>query len=166
VVGPPSAEPLWDVSLISSLIEEVFGGDVASQESAASALDQVTRRQPELLARFSSRILDALESATASPVQAPLALVVSRLPLSDAEFERAADVLLATARSESERVKVAAIQALADLAGRDSGLKDRVLPVLRGFADDGPASIRVRCQRLLVLLEQTWPRTVRNPYLD
>ena len=146
------------------LVELLWDDDEGVASRAADILERITRspRAAALdrqLKENKEALLGLLAEAVPKKLRWNLALMLGRLPLTEAEAGRAAQVLeswLAPERMEpSSIVKTAALQGLADLTSHSAALKPAVLDLLRMHRLGGTAGMRARSRLLLKKLEMT-----------
>lgn len=75
--------------------------------------------------------------------------MIPRLELNAKERLVAVDILFDYFRDRSSIVKTFAMQGLADLAGKDSSLRTKILPLLEELTEIGTPAMRARGRKLL-----------------
>jgi hypothetical protein len=76
------------------------------------------------------------------------------LDLTAAERQTALEILIGYLDDESKIVKTFSMQAMADLALQDPGLRPQVIPILDQLATTGSPAMRSRGRKLLKKLEK------------
>ena len=130
---------LWDV-------------DPVVRMRAADAAEKVSHKQPELLHPFKAELLGLLAEASEQELRWHLAQMVPRLALTQKERLRAASLLKDYLKDRSSIVKTFAMQALADLARRDSALLPETIELLHQLTRNGTPAMRARGRKLLARL--------------
>ena len=83
-----------------------------------------------------------------------LAQMIPRLDLTAAERHSALEILINYLDDESKIVKTFSMQAMADLALQDPGLRPRVIPTLEQLTKTGSPAMRGRGRKLLIQLQR------------
>lgn len=119
---------------------------------SADALEKVSRRYPERLQPFRRRLLRLAAKSHEPEARWHLAQMLPRIDLTPSQRLMLAGVFARYLTDESAIVRVSALQALAELATLDVGLRRLALARTRaGLRRDGPA-VRARAKRLLAFL--------------
>jgi hypothetical protein len=147
----------------AKLVELLWDDDDGVASRAADILERITRgREADLdpylallLAENKEALLGLMPEAGPKKLRWNLALMLGRLPLTDAEARRAAAVLESWLRDPSSIMKTAALQGLADLIGHSPALKPTVLDLLHSVGRGGTAAMRARSRLLLKKLEKS-----------
>jgi HEAT repeat protein len=131
----------------------VFAGlssnDPVIRMRAADAIEKITAQRPELLRSFKRKVLEVAGSTDQQEVRWHAALMIPRLELTSRERAVAADILFDYLRDRSSIVKTFAMQALADLAGEDSSLQVKIIPLLEELTEIGTPAMRARGRKIL-----------------
>lgn len=138
------------------LFYDVFSGlrdaDPVIRMRCADVAEKVSRHRPDLLQPYAHELLDELTQVEQQEVRWHVALLLPRLQLSDRQQEAAVQALLGFLQDRSRIVQVNTLQALAEFAEREPGLRRKVLPVLEEFARTGSAAVRARAHKMLARL--------------
>ena len=116
---------------------------------AADAIEKITIPRPELLQKHKEELLGLVAEAEQIELRWHLALMLPRLKLSAAERHRAMGSLHHYLEDRSSIVKTCALQALADLAKQDAGLRETTRQILEDSRQNGTAAMKARARRLL-----------------
>lgn len=144
-----AADVLADPRLFPALCAGLDSADPLVRMRAADALEKVTARRPDTLQPGKAKLIRLLASSEQPEVRWHLAQMLPRLALEPAELAAVVPPLLAYLDDPSKTVQTSALQALADLAGRDEGLRAQVAPLLEERARTGSPAVRSRARRLL-----------------
>ena len=117
---------------------------------AADAVEKVTRTQPAFLTAHHAALVDLLLKGGNKELKWHLALLASRVKLSRHELDTVWDKLSAwaTSNSESRIVRVNALQALAELAGRHPERADDFRLTASAVQKENIPSINARLRKL------------------
>jgi hypothetical protein len=140
--------------LFPQLIAGMWSEDVLVRMRAADAPEKVTRKNRGLLQPFKKELLGLMAEASEQEMRWHLAVMVPRLSLSAKERELAASLLSRYLEDRSSIVKTFALQGLADLAKDDSGLRAKVIEILRESSRKGTPAMKARSRKLLHCLER------------
>jgi hypothetical protein len=126
-------------------------GDPIVRMRAADAVEKITARKPELLQKFKKPLLERVALLDQQEVQWHVAQMIPRLDLSKTDVARVRRILdnyLKT--TQSNIVRVMALQAFADLASAGKLGKTTVIRRIESHADTIKApSVRARSRKLL-----------------
>lgn len=136
-------------ALLRYLFEGMEGDDAVVRMRAADAAEKVTARRPELLQPYKRRLLAIAGSTKQQEVRWHAALMIPRLRLAAMERATAVDILFDYLRDRSSIVKTFAMDGLAKLAGQDSQLRIKVVPLIQELTDVGTPAMRARGRKLL-----------------
>lgn len=150
VVKRVLAEPALLRNLFAGLTHE----DPLIRMRCADAIEKVTAVRPQQLAGYEREILRLASLATQKEVRWHLAQLLSRLELDARERRRALRSLNAYLADPSSIVRTFAMQALADLAGRDAALRGPILRRLQRLARTGTPAMRSRGRKLVARLRE------------
>lgn len=143
------AEVLRQPSRLSHLFEGLANYDPLVRMRAADAIEKISAQRPELLRPFKKRLLEIAGKSEQQEVRWHAALMIPRLALTARERALAVDILFDYLRDRSSIVKTFAMQGLASLAGTDSALRVRILPLLEELTEIGTPAMRARGRKLL-----------------
>jgi hypothetical protein len=138
---------------ISSLVGCLRDEDACVRMRAADALEKISRARPLLLKSYKAALQTLLAETAQQEVRWHLALVLPRLPLSQSECRRVADVLQSYLEDRSSIVKTFAMQGLANLATKCASLRSPVVEMIRVHTRSGTPAMRARGRKLLQTLE-------------
>jgi hypothetical protein len=133
----------------SKLLACLWHDDPLIRMRAADAAEKVSSIRPGVLKRHKSELLGLLSETTQIELRWHLALMIPRLKLGAREREQASKSLQRYMHDRSSIVKTFAMQALADLAQGDPGLRSQVAELLEGSARSGTPAMKARARKLL-----------------
>jgi hypothetical protein len=146
-------EVVEDVLDDPSLFEVVFNGmlsdDPIIRMRCADVVEKVTAEHPEYLQPFKAKLIHQVAKREQQEVRWHVAQMVPRLDLSAEERELVVAILLDYLNDRSKIVKTFSMQALADLAGENAHLRDRLIPLLEELTETGSPAIKSRGRKLL-----------------
>lgn len=133
----------------AALFEAVFGENPVVCARAADACEKAAKKNPALLAPLKKRLLAALPKVQQQEVRWHVAQMLAYVKTSTAEKKRAAAVLKKWfAADDSRIVRVMSLQALADFAKAEPGMRDDVSALVRAAFDSGIPSLAARARKL------------------
>jgi hypothetical protein len=136
-----------------ALFPELFSGmlheDPVVRMRSADAAEKVTETQPELIQPYKVQLLRGISKFSEKEVRWHVAQMLPRLKLTRSERDEAVEVLLGYLKDKSSIVKTFSMQALADLAARDTRLLAEVLPLVERLTRFGSPAMASRGSRLL-----------------
>lgn len=139
-----------------ALFPIVFDGmadvDPLVRMRCADAVEKITVARPEYLAPYKKRVIRLAAIAEQQEVRWHLAQLLSRLALSASERRQVVEILTGYLADTSRIVKTFSMQALADIAARDSQLRDPIVRTLRRLTRTGSPAMKSRGRRLLARL--------------
>ena len=136
-------------ALFRELITGIRDADPLVCMRAADAAEKVSLQQPQVLRPFKAELLRLLDEASQQEVRWHMAQMVPRLPLSTTERLRAASALRRYLEDPSSIVKTCALQALAEIAAKDTSLQPEVKALLQKAIKSGTAAMKARSRKLL-----------------
>lgn len=116
---------------------------------AADVVEKVTAQQPEFLQPYKTNLIEEVARIDQQEVRWRVAQMVPRLDLTDEERATVVEILLSYLDDESKIVKTFTMQALADLAQQDAGLRPRVIRLLEELTGAGSPAMQSRGRKLL-----------------
>ncbi len=140
------------------LVRALHDDDPIVRMRAADALEKASATHPELLRPHKRVLLSLARRATQQELRWHLAQLIPRLPLTARQRHAAAAVFQAYLGDRSAIVRTFAMQALADLAVVDTGLRPRIAAQLRRLTATGTPAMRARGRRLLAALRDALPK--------
>ena len=143
------AEVLKSPALLDQLFEGLFVDDLRVRARSADALEKVSAKRPEWLHPYRGRLIGKVANIEQKEVRWHLAQIIGRLKWTARQRTMAVTLLRTYLKeSDSEIVKVSALQALADLAVADSKLKASVSQLICESLEGGSPSLRARARKL------------------
>ncbi len=140
------------------LFEVVFNGiyddDPVVRMRVADAVEKASRKRPELLAGYSSKIFSLLESVDQQEICWHVAQISPRLDLTKSEEKQIIELLKRLLSHKSKIVRVSAMDAMATFAERDETIVDEVRKIIKAQMESGVPSIISRGRKLLQRLER------------
>lgn len=123
---------------------------------AADATEKVCRQRPQLIKPYIGKLIAKIAPIAQQEVQWHVAQLFGHATLTKAQTKKAVDILFTYIKeTESNIVKVFSIQALADIAERDSQYKKAVLALIAKEMKSGHKSIVSRGRKLLRQLSES-----------
>lgn len=136
--------------LLDELFEGLFVDDPRVRARAADALEKVSVKHAEWLQAYRSRLLNEATRIEQKEVRWHVAQIIGRLKLTTKQRNKAIQILRQYLDdSDSQIVKVAALQALADLAAQDHKLRPSVMRLAREALASGSPSLKARAKKLV-----------------
>jgi hypothetical protein len=142
-----------DVALFPELMTGLWSGDAPVRMRAADAAEKVTRGNRELLRPYKKELLGLMAETQQQELRWHLAAMIPRLPLNATERKLAVSTMRGYLEDRSSIVKTSALQALADLAQDEPGLRPKVIDVLRESSRNGTPAMKARSRKLLLRLD-------------
>jgi hypothetical protein len=133
----------------AELIQCLWDEDPIVRMRAADAAEKITVTRPKLLNPHKQELLGLLAEAEQIELRWHLALMVPRLSLTSPERQRAAASLQRYLEDRSSVVKTFALQGLADLARRDTSLRELAKQAVEESLRTGTAAMKARARKLL-----------------
>jgi DNA-3-methyladenine glycosylase II len=133
------------------LLEGLLSDDPALRRRSAEAWAELTAQAPDALGARAEAAIAVLAGGTEDVVRRPLMRAIVQSELSAMETKRALAVLIRIADgADGARadLRVAAVQAAADLVTRAGAHHGRLRQTLQRLGDTGPAALRSRARRL------------------
>lgn len=141
--------------LLGDLITGITSDDPVVRARSADALEKASSRYPELVQPYKKKFLTEFSGIAQQEVRWHVALIFSRLALTDKEIEQAVTLLFHWVETETSNiVRVSALQSLALLSAGRKTLKKRVLKTLKQYAESGSPSLRARSRKLLKAFQE------------
>jgi hypothetical protein len=136
------------------VIECLWDRDAGLANRAADALERASCKRAELLAPWKGALLGRMADATENKLRWNLALMISRVPLTIAETERAAAILRTWLDDRGSIVKTCAMHGLTGLTRWNPELLPEVLDMLRILSRSGTPAMRARGRILLKRIDR------------
>jgi hypothetical protein len=143
------AAVLGEPSLFGVLFSGLWSSDPLIRMRAADALEKITRRHPEWLHPYKEQLIGQVARSQEQEVRWHVAQLFPRLQTSQEERAAMVAILLGYLGDKSRIVKTFAMQALADLAEQDAGLRPEVVRVLEEQTRAGSPAMQSRGSKLL-----------------
>ena len=156
------AEVMDDPDLFKVLLSGLRSDDAVVRMRAADAIEKVSARHPEYLQPHKGFLIRQAAESDQKEVRWHLAQMLPRLALTPKERRQVVGIMIGYFEDDSSIVKTCAMQALADLAGRDPALRPSVMLHLRELTAIGTPAMRARGRMLLAALAGTAPRRSRS----
>jgi predicted YcjX-like family ATPase len=135
--------------LLEELVEALFHEEAVVRARAADALEKVSRKQPAWLRPYRGQLLGRIAAIDQKEVRWHVAQMLARLALTPKQRDKAVKLLREyLANSDSQIVKVSALQALADLAAADPSLRTQVSRLIEAALRHGSPALKARAKRL------------------
>jgi hypothetical protein len=136
------------------VVECLWDEDTGVANRAADALERASCMSPALLMPWKEALLGRMADATKNKLRWNLALMISRVPLTIAESERAAAILRTWLEDRGSIVRTCAMQGLTGLTRWNPGILPEVVDMLRILSRSGTPAMRARGRILLKRLER------------
>jgi hypothetical protein len=140
---------LRDPSLFGVLFGGLSSSDPLIRMRAADVLEKITVRHPEWLHPYKEQLIRQVAQSQEQEVRWHVAQMFPRLQTSQDERAAMVAILLGYLGDRSRIVKTFAMQALADLAEQDAGLRPQVIHVLEVQSRTGSLAMQSRGSKLL-----------------
>ena len=149
------ADVLTDPDLFDSLFYGMLADDPIIRMRAADAIEKITARQPEYLQPYKTRLIEQVATIDQQEVRWHVAQMLPRLDVTPAEQAVIVEILRSYLGDRSKIVKTFAMQALADLAERDAGLRPEITALLKELTATGSPAMQSRGRKLLARLKKS-----------
>ena len=143
------AEVLNDSSLFKVVFNAMLSDDPIIRMRSADAVEKITTKHPEYLQPYKEKLIQQVAKIEQQEVRWHVAQMVPRLELSKEERAVIVEILLDYLDDKSKIVKTFSMQALADFAERDAGLRPQVIKLLEELTRTGSPAMRSRGRKLL-----------------
>jgi hypothetical protein len=143
---------LADPSLFSVLFNGLLDTDSALRMRCADAIEKITVTHPEYLRPFKRKLIEHVAKIEQQEVRWHVAQLFSRLTLTPRERGHVVGILTAFLQDESKIVNTFSMQALADIAEQDAGLRVPIIKQLEELTRIGSAAMKARGKKLLAKL--------------
>jgi len=138
-----------DPGLLEPLVKGMLHDDPRVRMRAADAVEKYSAANPGVLQPYKRLLLERIARIEQQEVRWHAAQMIPRLDLTGAERDQSVDLLVGYLHDKSRIVKTFAMQALADLAGQDERLRERVLPLLEECTRAGSPAMQSRGKKIL-----------------
>ena len=143
------AEVLDDSSLFKVVFNGMLSDDPIIRMRSADAVEKITAKHPEYLQLYKEKLIQQVAKSDQQEVRWHVAQMFPRLELSEEEQAVIVEILLDYLNDKSKIVKTFSMQALADFAERDAGLRPQVIKLLEELTRTGSPAMRSRGRKLL-----------------
>jgi hypothetical protein len=116
---------------------------------SADAMEKITAKHPEYLQPYKKKLIQQVAKVDQQEVRWHVAQMFPRLELGKEERAVVVEILLDYLDDKSKIVKTSSMQALADFAKRDVGLRLKVIKFLAELTRTGSPAMRSRGRKLL-----------------
>ena len=148
-----AAEVLLNPALFAELFAGLTDADALIRMRAADAVEKVTAGRPDLLQPFKSHLLKEVAAINQQEVRWHVAQMIPRLTLTSTERSRAVIILKNYLGDKSSIVKTFSMQALAELADQNEGLKPEIYSLIKMLTRTGTPAMKTRGRKLLMALQ-------------
>ena len=143
------ADVLDDPTLFEAVFCAMLGDDPVVRMRAADAVEKITAQRPEHLQPYKTKLIQQVAKIKQQEVRWHVAQMIPRLELSEEERAVVVEILLGYLSDKSKIVKTFSMQALANLAEQDAGLRSQVIPLLEELTRTGSPAMKSRGRKLL-----------------
>ncbi len=143
------ADVLNDPTLFEAVFCAMLGDDPVVRMRSADAIEKITAKRPEYLQPYKTKLIQQVAKIEQQEVRWHVAQMIPRLELGEDERAVVVEILLDYLSDESKIVKTFSMQALADLAEQDAGLRSQVVPLLEELTRTGSPAMKSRGRKLL-----------------
>ena len=148
------AEVLNDSSLFKAVFNGMLSDDPIIRMRSADAVEKITSKHPEYLQPYKEKLIQQVAKSDQQEVRWHVAQMFPRLGFSEEEQAVAVEILLNYLTDKSKIVRTFSMQALADFAERDAGLRPQVVKLLEELTRTGSPAMRSRGRKLLEKLNR------------
>jgi hypothetical protein len=146
-------EVLDDPDLFENLFKGLWDEDPVVRMRASDAVEKISARKPEWIQPFKLNLIQLAGQIEQQEVRWHIAQILPRLELEHNEQAAVVEILFRYLDDKSKIVKTFCMQALADFAEKDSGLRPRVITLLAKLTRTGSPAMKSRGKKLLEKLE-------------
>jgi hypothetical protein len=148
-------EVLANPSLFGDLLEGMVSQDPIIRMRAADAVEKITSKHPELLQPYKSKIIQQVSKIEQQEVRWHVAQLFSRLLLTHGERRGAVGILNNFMKDKSKIVRTFSMQALADIAEKDTELRAPIIEKLEELTKTGSPAMKSRGKKVLAKLKRS-----------
>ena len=135
---------------LDEVFEGLFHGEAVVRARSADALEKVCARRPEWFRSLVGRLIRDVATIDQKEVRWHVAQILGRVRLTARQRQSAVGILESyLENSDSQIVKVSALQALADLAASEPALRPRVVECAEMAIRSGSKSLKARARKIL-----------------
>ena len=146
-------EVAHEVEKNPSLFEELFKGlyenDPIIRMRSADVIEKVSKKEPELLSGYTSKVIALMEASVQQEVCWHIAQIAPRLTHTDDEEKRIIKGLKKYLLHKSKIVRVSAMESLVDFAEKNKSIFDEVLGIIGAQIEHGSPAVKSRGRKLL-----------------
>jgi len=148
-------EVLANPSLFGALLEGMLSQDPIIRMRAADAVEKITSKHPELLQPYKSKIIQQVSKIEQQEVRWHVAQLFSRLLLTHGERRGVVGILNNFMKDKSKIVRTFSMQALADIAEKDTELRAPIIEKLVELTKTGSPAMKSRGKKVLAKLKRS-----------
>ncbi|HKZ69206.1 MAG TPA: hypothetical protein VJ020_03950 [Anaerolineales bacterium] len=149
-----AAEVLANPELFGALFDGMLHADPLIRMRAADAAEKIMAQRPDLLRPYKKKLIGKVAKIDQQEVRWHVALMFPRLTLTSKERQTVVSILGGYLKDESRIVKTFAMQALADIAEQDAGLRPAIVKQLQKSTRTGSPAMQSRGRKLLAKLQR------------
>jgi hypothetical protein len=146
-------EVIADPSLFKIIFEGMNCNDPVLRMRCADAVEKITIHYPEYLVPYKQQLINEISKINQHEVRWHVAQLFSRLDLTNDERSAVLDILSDYLKDKSKIVKTFSMQALADIAEQDKGLRSSIIKKLEVLTQEGSPAMKSRGRKLLSKLK-------------
>ncbi len=147
------AEVIADPSLFKIVFEGMSCTDPVLRMRCADVVEKITIHYPEYLVPYKHQLINEISKINQQEVRWHVAQLFSRLELSNDERNTVLNILSDYLKDKSKIVKTFSMQALADIAEQDKGLRSSIIKKLEALTEEGSPAMKSRGRKLLSKLK-------------
>ena len=148
-------EVLAKPNLFGALLEGMLSQDPIIRMRAADAVEKITSKHPELLQPYKSKIIQQVSKIEQQEVRWHVAQLFSRLLLTHGERRGVVGILNNFMKDKSKIVRTFSMQALADIAEKDTELRAPIIEKLVELTKTGSPAMKSRGKKVLAKLKRS-----------
>jgi hypothetical protein len=143
------ADVIRNPSLFGPVFQGMLSDDPLIRMRSADAVEKITVMHPEYLQPYKEKLIKQVATSEQQEVRWHIAQMIPRLELNQEERTAVFEILFDYLNDRSNIVKTFSMQALADLAEKDTSLRVQVIPLLEELTRTGSPAMRSRGRKLL-----------------
>lgn len=147
------AEVLANPSLFGILFNGMLDSDSVLRMRCADAIEKITVTHPQYLRPYKRKLIQYVAKIEQQEVRWHVAQLFSRLALTPKERSRVVGILAGYLKEQSSIVKAFSMQALANIAEQDAGLRVPIIKLLKELTLAGSPAMKARGKKLLTKLK-------------
>ncbi len=141
-------------SLFEMVFVGLYDGEPVVRMRSADVIEKVTKKNPELLSGYTSKVISILASVDQQEVCWHMAQVSPRLECTKSEEHKIIGLLNKLLSHKSKIVKVSAMDSLAFFAERNKSILADVIGIIKEQMKNGSPAIQSRGRKLLERLDR------------